>query len=55
VQVDGHTLIDYQLDLLRDVPDVRIVVGFKEEEVIEHVRKKRPDAVFVRNPTLPYI
>jgi choline kinase len=50
VQVGGHALIDYQLDLLQDVPDLRIVVGFKEEEVIAHVRQQRPDAIFVRNP-----
>jgi len=50
VQIGGYALIDYQLDLLQDIPDVRIVVGFKEEDVINHVRQKRPDAVFVRNP-----
>jgi choline kinase len=50
VQVDGHALIDYQLDLLRDVPNVQVVVGFMEEEVIGYVRQKRPDVVFVRNP-----
>lgn len=50
VPVAGRPIIDHQLDLLRDVPDVRIVVGFREEEVVRHVRALRPDAVFVRNP-----
>ena len=50
VEIDGRKLIDYQLDLLEDVKDVRIVVGFMEEMVIEHVRKIRNDVVFVRNP-----
>lgn len=50
VQVDGHALIDYQLDLLRDIPFIHVVVGFKEEEVINYVRQRRSDAIFVRNP-----
>ncbi len=50
VEIEGRSLIDYQLDLLSDIPDVRIVVGFKEELVIEHVTKIRKDVVFVRNP-----
>ena len=43
-------MIDYQLDLLHDIEDVRIVVGFMEEAVINHVREIRSDALFVRNP-----
>lgn len=50
VEVNNKKLIDYQLDLLGDVRDVRIIVGFKELEVMNHVRKIRPDATFVRNP-----
>lgn len=50
VEVNGRKIIDTQLELLEDISDVRIVVGFKEREVIDHVRKIRPDAVFVRNP-----
>jgi choline kinase len=43
-------LIDYQLALLPPGSDVRIVVGFKENEVIEHVGRHWPDVTFVRNP-----
>ncbi|MEM7573472.1 MAG: NTP transferase domain-containing protein [Bacteroidota bacterium] len=43
-------LIDYLLDLLTDFEEVRLVVGFKEEEVINYVRQIRKDVVFVRNP-----
>lgn len=50
VDIDGKKLIDYQLDLVKDIPDVRIVVGFKEEELIDYVRKIRSDVLFVRNP-----
>lgn len=43
-------LIDYQLALLPPGTDVRIVVGFKEHDVIEHVGRHWPDVTFVRNP-----
>jgi len=50
VEINDKRLIDYQLDLLKDFDDIRVVVGFKEEAVMEHVSKRRPDCVFVRNP-----
>ncbi len=49
VELEGHALIYYLLKLLDDVQDIRIVVGFKEQQVIDYVRKIRPDATFVRN------
>ncbi len=49
VELEGHCLIYYLLHLLKDVPDIRIVVGFKEHQVINYVRSIRPDATFVRN------
>jgi choline kinase len=50
VKLGKHRLIYYLLDILKDVENVRIVVGFKEEEVIEYVKNIREDVVFVRNP-----
>jgi len=50
VKIGNHRLIYYLLQALEEVEHVRIVVGFKEEEVIDYVRRIRPDAVFVRNP-----
>lgn len=50
LEINHKPIIEYQLDLLRDVEDVRVVVGFLEEQVIKKVRGIRPDAVFVRNP-----
>ncbi len=50
VKIDGRTLIERQLDLVRDVPEVRVIVGFREADVIEHVSRLRPDVIFVRNP-----
>ena len=60
VEIGGRALIDYQLDLLKDIPDIRIVVGFMEEELIEHVRSIHPNVTFIRNPdyngiNLPYL
>lgn len=50
VKIRGKCVIDYILELLTEVKNVRIVVGFMEEEVIEHVVRIRKDVVFVRNP-----
>ena len=50
IEINGKPLIEYQLELLKDVEDVRIVVGFMEHKVIDCVRKLRNDVVFVRNP-----
>lgn len=50
VKIDGRTLIERQLELLVDVPEVRVIVGFREHDVMEHVSSIRPDVVFVRNP-----
>ena len=47
--IDGR-LIDYQLALLPPNADVRVVVGFMETEVINHVHKRWPNVIFVRNP-----
>lgn len=50
VRIDGRSIIERQLELLTDIAEVRVVVGFKEVEVIDHVSAIRPDAIFVRNP-----
>ena len=50
VTVAGRKIIDYQLENLKEIDDIRVVVGFYEEKVIEHVSKIRSDAIFVRNP-----
>jgi NDP-sugar pyrophosphorylase family protein len=50
VEVAGRRIIEYQLELLRDVPDVRLVVGYMEHEVIDVALKLREDLTIVRNP-----
>ena len=49
IDVGGKTLIQRQLELFKDVADLRIVVGFQAGEVIAEVRRYRPDAIFVFN------
>jgi choline kinase len=50
VEVQGRPILAYLLDLLDDIEDVRFVIGFGEEQVMETVRKIRSDVIFVRNP-----
>jgi GTP:adenosylcobinamide-phosphate guanylyltransferase len=50
VEVAGRRILDWQLELLRDVPDVRLVVGYLEHEVIEAAFQLRKDLTIVRNP-----
>ena len=50
IKFNGTSIIEHQLDLLKDIEDVRIVVGFMEESVVSHVKSIRNDVVFVRNP-----
>lgn len=49
IDINGKTLIHWQLELFKDVDDIRIVVGFEANRVIDEVRKYRPDAIFVYN------
>ncbi len=50
VEVAGRKILEWQLELLRDVPDVRLVVGYLEHEVIEAAFRLRRDLTIVRNP-----
>lgn len=49
VQINGGSLISWQLKLFKDVEDLRIVIGFQGSEIIEEVRKYRDDVVFCYN------
>ena len=49
LQINGRSLISWQLELFNDVKDLRIVVGFQANDIIEEVLKYRPDAIFVFN------
>ncbi|MBR0062341.1 MAG: NTP transferase domain-containing protein [Selenomonadaceae bacterium] len=49
VKINDKTLLEYQLDLLRNVENIFLVVGFMEEEVMNFAHKIRRDIIFVRN------
>ena len=49
IKIDGKSIIERELDLLRAYDDIRIVVGFQAEEVIKEVNKIRNDIMFVFN------
>lgn len=47
--VNGRTIIEYQLALLKDVPDVRIVAGYQAEKLTAFVKALRPDVKVIVN------
>ena len=49
ININGKSLIRYQLEQLDEIDDIRIVVGFQAKEVIEEVKKYRQDVIFVYN------
>lgn len=49
VDIDGKPLIIRQLEQLQDFDDVRIVVGYQAEKVIEVVKEYRKDVMFCFN------
>lgn len=49
IEINGKTLLEYQLALIKDVENVFLVVGFLEEDVISFAQKIRRDIIFVRN------
>lgn len=50
IEIDNITLIGNILKKCQEIPNVYIVVGFMENDVIQEVLKHRTDVVFVRNP-----
>lgn len=49
VNICGKPLILHQLELLKDYKDIRIVVGFQAEKVIDVVKQYRNDVMFAFN------
>lgn len=54
VEVGNKKIIDYQLDLLKEKENIRMVIGFMENEVMDYVSAIRKDIVFVRNPNYKF-
>ena len=49
LEIEGRSLIAWQLELFKDVEDVRVVVGYQASEVVKEVLKFRSDAIFIYN------
>ncbi|MDL2307189.1 NTP transferase domain-containing protein [Desulfovibrio sp. OttesenSCG-928-C06] len=49
LEIDGRSLISWQMELFRDVEDVRVVVGYQANDVVKEVLKYRSDAIFIYN------
>ena len=49
IELNGIPLIHHQLEQLKPVNDIRIVVGFQAAQVVRAVLEVRPDVIFVYN------
>ena len=49
IDINGQPLILKSLELLKDVEDIRVVVGFKADDVIKTITSYRKDITFVYN------
>ena len=49
VDIDGKPIIIRQLEMLKDYDDIRIVVGYQKEMLIETVKAFREDVTFLEN------
>ncbi len=49
INIEGKSLIAWQLEHFQEVEDIRVVVGFQAQDVIDEVLKFRKDAIFVYN------
>lgn len=49
VEMNGQSLISWQLKLFEKVNDLRLVIGFQGSEIINEVRKYREDIIFCYN------
>jgi choline kinase len=49
IKIEGKPLIHYQLESLKKIKDIRVVIGFQAKEVVETVLEKRKDVIFVYN------
>jgi choline kinase len=49
ININGKSLIAWQLELFKNAEDIRIVVGYEANEVIKEVLQYRKDAIFIYN------
>ena len=49
ITVNGKSLIAWQLELFKDVEDIRVVIGYQANDVVQEVLRYRQDVIFVYN------
>jgi choline kinase len=49
IHINGKSLIAWQLEMFKDMEDIRVVVGYQANEVIKEVLQYRQDVIFVYN------
>jgi len=49
INICGKSLIHLQIELLEDVEDIRVVVGYQAKDIMKEVLKIRKDVIFVYN------
>lgn len=49
IRINGKSLIAWQLELLKEVNDIRVVIGYQANDIIEEILRYRKDVVFVYN------
>jgi choline kinase len=49
ININGKSLIAWQLESFKDVEDVRIVIGYQANDVIKEVLQYRKDVIFIYN------
>jgi choline kinase len=49
VNINGRSLLSWQLEYFKEVEDLRIVVGYEAKDVIKEVLRHRKDVIFVHN------
>ncbi len=49
IKIAGKPLIQWQLELFKEVEDLRIVVGYQAKHIMDEVLKTRKNVVFINN------
>jgi len=49
INICGKSIIAWQLEMFKEVEDLRIVIGYQASDVVEEVLRYRKDVVFVYN------
>ncbi|KAA6320479.1 2-C-methyl-D-erythritol 4-phosphate cytidylyltransferase [termite gut metagenome] len=49
LNINGKSLIAWQLEMFKDIEDVRIVIGYQANDIVQEVLKYRNDIIFIYN------